>query len=169
MKKFTLDNIDIFYSDEMERESELEEELDFRAIIDSTLDSFLKFNKKIGELAMLYSEKQGLERIAILSAHGDYDYEKRRWTYRDNEKDFSVQRWINKNDGKYGILILHCCNVLSKEIRSKKSAVIAYNYIYSGFRQANYEGQTEIYLPKKGYIDSYVIDNEIEKLKKEKK
>jgi len=64
MKKFTLDNIDIFYSDEMERESELEEELDFRAIIDSTLDSFLKFNKKIGELAMLYSEKQGLERIA---------------------------------------------------------------------------------------------------------
>lgn len=76
-----------------------------------------------------------------------------------------MQRWINKYDGEFGIIILQSCNPESIEIHSKKSAVVHYNHIYSGLRQARAEGQLEIYIPKIGYVDSYVIDKEIEKMR----
>ncbi len=172
MRIYTLDDVVLFCSEDMAREYEEDEdigEFDPEIHIDTCLDSFLKKNPKIKKLAELHSRINKLKGKIILSAHGGCDYtyyDKKKWTYFDNKKEFSIQGWVNKWDGRYGTLILHCCNPEHLEIYSKKSAVVCYNHIYSGIKQARCEGQVEIYIPKLEYVDSYIIDNEIEKMRK---
>ncbi|UZE94049.1 MAG: hypothetical protein IB618_00540 [Candidatus Pacearchaeota archaeon] len=168
MKIFTIDDVVLHCSEEMIREFEedVDPEYDPELEINSCLDSSLEQNPKIKELTELYSKINGLKGKIILNAHGDYNYRDHLWVYIDDNKEFSVQKWINKYDGKYSTLILHICNSLSKEVYSKKSAVVHYNNIYSGLDQDWANVQTEIYIPKIEYVDSYIIDNEIEKMRK---
>jgi hypothetical protein len=70
-------------------------------------------------------------------------------------------------DGKYANIILSSCNPGSHEISSKKSAVFAYNYLHSWIRQEEGDGKMELFIPNVGYIDSYTIDYELEKLKEQ--
>lgn len=167
MKIFTIDDVVLHCSEDEIRETEefTKDNFDPRIHIDLCLDSFLKKNSKIEELARLYSELNSLKGISILSAHGDYNFIGKKWIYFDDKKQYSVQRWINKYDGKFGVIILQCCNPEHVGINSKKSAIINYNNIYSGLRQAQCDGQVEIYIPKIGYVGSYIIDKEIEKMR----
>ena len=58
-----------------------------------------------------------------------------------------------------------CCNPLSLEVHSRRSIVLVPNFIFSEARQEEGETIVEMYVPGKGYIDSYTIDYELEQLK----
>ena len=69
-------------------------------------------------------------------------------------------------DGKYKALILYSCNPGRNEITSEKSPVLVPNEKYSHVLLLKGRVQVELFLPKTGYIDSYMIEKEIENLKK---
>jgi len=164
LSKYTFGDVDLFYSDEIKRDFELDSEMYLDCLIDSILTNFLKREPKYKKLVDLYSKKHNLSRKAILSAHGDSIISK--WYYYDGTSGFQVQDWINQMDGKYATLILHCCNPGSHEIYSKKSVVLASNFIYSELRQDMGDGKIELYIPKIGYIDPYTADSELKQIKK---
>lgn len=112
----------------------------------------------------LYGKLHKMSGYGILNAHGCTIGKS--WAYCDEGDDyFSVQDWINQNDGKYAALILSVCNEDANEIHSQKSLVISPNNIISG-AAAQIGGlfQNEIYYPRKGYVGSYCIDSEMERL-----
>jgi hypothetical protein len=98
-----------------------------------------------------------------LAAHGDTEFNE--WTYEDEGQEKLVQDWINDHDGDYSALLLCVCNQSGLEIESKKSLVLAPNYIFGTRAQYFEGGQVDLYVPNKGYIDSYEFDEEINKLK----
>ena len=175
MRTYTIDDVVLFCSEDIAREYENDKDIgEFDPVIHvrNCLDTFFS-DPKIKELAELYSKINKLRGMAILSAHGgcDYNYNRRKWkkwVYYDDKKIFSVQGWINKWDGRYGTLILHCCNPEHLEIYSRKSSVVCCNNVYSGLLQAHCKVQVEIYLPRIRYVDSYIIDNVIKEFKKKK-
>jgi hypothetical protein len=118
------------------------------------------------EYSELYGEKNKLEKTCILWAHGT-DNEKK-WKYIDNNKILDVQKWINKNDGKYITLMLNCCNAFAHDIFSKKSLVFVPNQEISIVRRECGLVQIELYIPKKGYLSNYEIEDELEKIKGER-
>ncbi len=162
--KYTFEDVDLFYTDEIKRDFELDSEMYLDNLISTISINFLERDSKYKKLVDLYSKKHNLSRKAILSAHGDSIISK--WYYYDGTSGFQVQDWINQMDGKYAILILHCCNPGSHEIYSKKSAVLASNFIYSELRQNIGDGKVELYIPKIGYIDPYIADSELKQMKK---
>ena len=143
---------------------EIDEHYFFQLIIERTLEDFLP--PKVSELVDLHAKKNNLERIAILYAHGDM--KNKSWCYSDAESLFSVQRWIGQKDGKYKVLLLNVCNEEGKEVSSKKSIICHPNEIYSSSDQRSGDVQLELFIPKIGYVDDYIIEDEIKKLKKEK-
>ena len=162
--KYTIKDIDFFYTDEIKKDFELDNEMYFDYLISTISTNFLERESKYKELIDLYSKKNNLSRKAILAAHGDSIISK--WYYTDGIYVSQVQNWINQMDGKYGVLILYCCNPGSHEIYSKKSPVLANNSTYSELRQDLGDGKVELYIPKIGYIDSYTMDSELKQMKK---
>ena len=173
--KYTLGEVDFFYSKDFGREETQKliretaqdpsiklGEGYFKDTITQTLDCFL--HPKFKKLVDLTSKKNKLERIAILSAHGDSI--NHRWYYDDGENLFSVQSWINKMDGKYKLLILAVCNEKGHDISSKKSLVCFPNEVYSERGREHGEVQVELFIPGLKYVDSYTIDDDIKKLRK---
>lgn len=64
-------------------------------------------------------------KIAILYAHGESDDTS--WRYMDTEKNTTVRSilcWINDKDGKYDLLMIHCCNKCGYTPSSKISHLI---------------------------------------------
>ena len=163
--KYRNGDTDFFYSQEAKKDYELDDKTSLDNFIDDILDNFLETNPKYGKLIDLHSKNYHLNGKAILSAHGFSRDDS--WFYL-NGGDHLVQDWIDKMDGKYAALILHCCNPDSHQISSQGSAVLAYNYIYSSIRQELGDGKVELYIPKIGYIDSYIVDWQISQLKKKK-
>ena len=172
--EYTLNNVDFFYSKNFGKrateafmrkvfgDSSLKLGKDyFKDIIEDTLNDFLPSKTK--ELIDLYSEKNGLERIAILCADGDSVNHK--WYYFDGNNNFLVQNWVNKMDGKYKLLILKVCNEEGKEVSSKKSIICFPNEVYSVANHKKGRVQVELFVPEIGYVDNYIIDDEIKKLK----
>ena len=189
--QYTLKDVDFFYSKDFDREAtedfirkgvddfdreatedfirkevddfsiEIDEHYFFQLLIEGTLKDFLP--PKFMKLVNLHSKQNGLERIAILNAHGGMKNNK--WSYSDVENLFSVQSWVNKMDGKYKILLLKVCNEEGEEISSKRSIICHPNEIYSSEDQRVGEVQVELFIPGIGYVDNYSIDSEIEKLK----
>lgn len=120
---------------------------------------FMEHNPKYKEYIHRFSPLKG---VIILDAHGDEKEGK--FVYWDGDKSYSVQSWINRNDGRAAALILSCCNPASLEIRSKKSIVLVPDQTFSGERLNNGKVTIEMYVPKVGYVDSYIIDYELGKL-----
>lgn len=120
---------------------------------------FMERNPKYKEYIHRFSLLKG---IIILDAHGDEKEGK--FVYWDGDKSYSVQNWINKQDGRTAALILACCNPASLEIRSRKSIVLVPDQTFSGERLDKGEVTIEMYVPKIGYIDNYTIDYELEQL-----
>jgi hypothetical protein len=161
--KYTEEDTDLFYSQDMKIDRKLKTELDLHLLKDKIKKITLELKPVYNEIIGAYAKKNKLERIAILYAHGGEVNKK--WYYYRGEKAFSVQSWINKMDGKYKILILGCCNPGANEISPKKSPVLASNESHKDKEIENGEVHLELYLPKKGYLDSYTIEEELRKLK----
>ena len=134
--------------------------------------------QKIRECSGLYGKLKGLERDAILEAHG---ISNGKWKYLDKGKAYSVQKWINSVDGKYSGLILDVCNLDAHKARTKKSLLILpfieirtqgdfleiigeegnlWNLL------SNHSGVSNIILPGGKEITNYTIDYELNKLRK---
>jgi hypothetical protein len=154
--KYTYKDIDLFYSDEMKEQEKLDNEISLEVTAMMAVKNLLEQNKEYSELVETYAKKNSLENIAILYAHGEEINNK--WHYFSNDKAFSVQRWINKMDGKYKALIIYSCNPGGNEITSKKSIVLAPNRLYSGKIARHGEVNIELFLPGTGYVDSYMIE-----------
>ena len=175
LSQYTLKDVDLFYSKDFDREStedsmrevfddhsiEIDEPYFFQLLIESTLRNFLPL--KALELVNLYAKQNSLEGIAILNAHGDMNNDK--WCYSDAENLFSVQSWVNKMDGKYKALLLKVCNEEGKEVSSKRSIIFHPNEVYSSEDQRVGEVQVELFVPGRGYVNDYLIDSEIKRLK----
>ncbi len=166
--KYTQKDVDLFYTEDIiKNKFNLTRKQVAQTILDTItshfLESFLKDNKEQGELIEIYAQKNNLERTVILSAHGDSRNHK--WYYSDGDKDFLVQSWINNMDGNYKLLILNVCNPGRHEVSSKKSALLLPNEIYSGIRVARGRVQLELFIPGRGYVDSYIVNEEIERMK----
>jgi hypothetical protein len=112
-----------------------------------------------------YGKKNNLSGYSILWAHGGCD-KRTKWGYIDNEKLRSIQSWIDDKDGKYLALMLNCCNMNSEDIKSRKSLVLSPNKEFSPLSLGSHLVQIELYCPRLGYLDDYVIGFETEKLKR---
>jgi len=132
--------------------------------IDESISEFFS-NPLHKEYVKLYGQKKNLKGFGILFAHGD-SYPGKGWKYEDNGKFRSVQKWIDENDGRFSTLILKCCNPCAVEIKSKKSVILVPNETFSNVLHSLGHVQVEIYVPKKGYLDDYVIEDDIKELKK---
>ncbi len=153
---------DLYYSTEIKRDLGLNSQSDLAFAVGFTLDNFLK-NPTYEKIINLHAKKTNLGGMAILHAHGGD--ESNTWVYYTDEgQSAPVQRWINRLDGKYATLILQCCNPGAHAISSKKSAVLAFNSIYSAQNQENGDGQLELFIPGFGYLDSYTLEDTVKKL-----
>ena len=162
--KYKFEDTDLFYSRAYKRDFYLNDNYSIERYIEDVINDFIDKTPKYREIADLYSKITGLTGNVILCAHGQDKNDK--WCFV-NGKSYPVQDFIDKVDGKYANIILSSCNPESREIHSKKSAVFAYNYIHSWIRQEMSDGKMELFIPKIGYIDSYTIDYELEKLKEQ--
>jgi hypothetical protein len=156
-------DIDLFCSKDMKEERGLIGVLDVETVTFSIIRNFLELNREYKELTEAYAKKNNLENIAILMAHGDEI--KNKWYYYNKDKFFSVQSWINKMDGKYKLLIIDSCNPGRNEVKSKKSPILMPNETYSGLLLDEGKVQIEFFLPEIGYVDSYMVEEELKKLK----
>jgi hypothetical protein len=68
-------------------------------------------------------------------------------------------------DGKYKALILNVCNPRNNSIKSKKSIILHPNGVISNRLLAQEVVPIELFLPGIGYIDSYMIEEEVKKLR----
>jgi hypothetical protein len=133
---------------------------------DHANDTFFRENPDYKRVVDLYSKIIGNDKIVCLSAHGG-DNEFGEWVFEQEGEEYSVQDWINEQDGKYAAILLNVCNESAKTITSKESIVLAPNYIWGDCVKLREGGKLlDLYLPKVGYIDSYVIDYEIGELEK---
>jgi hypothetical protein len=155
-------DIDLFYTEEMIEEKELYDKNKLDISCWKTVEHFIEENKAYSSIINNYSKKNSLEKIAILTAHGE-DV-KDSWHYFDKDNSSSVQRWINRMDGKYKVLILDICNLENHLIKSEKSIVLHPNGPISNLLLMQNMVPIEIFLPGTGYIDSYIIEEELKKL-----
>jgi hypothetical protein len=163
MRKFILKQGDLYVSSEIIQEFWIKDRKDFQGFFDDQLD--LLFDNHLGcKLFIdLYGKLKKLERYAMLCAHGD---DAGKWVYYDGERQFNVQSWVNKHDGKYSGLLLDSCNPGNYTPISKKSILFVPDTDVD-FR-CGARGKTifSLLVPGIGEIDSYCIDYELEQLRK---
>ena len=158
-KKWIWDLIKDIEKDELKSEVALE-------IISDEIETYFysELDPRQKKLVDLNAKKNNLEKIAALYIHGDsVDKE---WHYVNGNKTSPIQKWINEMDGKYKLIILSTCNPGRHEIYSKKSCIFATNENYNKSKLEMGEVQMELYVPEIGYIDNYIIDSELERIKK---
>jgi hypothetical protein len=158
------DNIDIFYSSDMKEELELNRMVDLDIFAWQTAEKFLDLNVDYNKLINVYAKKNNLENIAILAAHTKKI--KNSWFYFNEDSGSSIQCWINKEDGKYKALIICSCNPEENELTSEISPIITPNEPFSiNLFYKKDKIQADFYLPNRGNIDSYLIEEELKRLK----
>jgi hypothetical protein len=162
MKIFKKNDYEAHISKEVMDEFETMDDMALEMVSENSIKHILT-NPLHRKYIEAYSRKNNLKGFCLLYAHGD-TYHDVDWGYEDKGKIKSVQKWIDKNDGKFSALLLKCCNPYAVEIKSKKSIILVPNEIYSGIGQDTGNVQVEIYVPKIGYLDDYVIEDEIKKL-----
>jgi hypothetical protein len=154
-------NIDFFYSLDMKDDMELHDEMALDIASWKTVENFIEMNPDYKKLIDVYAKKNNLEGIAILAAHGEKI--KNSWFYFNGNAGHPIQKWIDINDGKYKALILYSCNPGKNEIKSNKTPVLAPNEIFSHRLLDKGKVQIELFMPGTGYLDSYMIEEEMKK------
>lgn len=163
MKKFELKQGDLYFGDHEIGEF-LADISDAQYFFDSTLDQFFENRLEYREYIEIYGKKQGLDRYALLTAHGDAID---KWVYFDDDKQYAVQSWINKVDGKYSGLLLCVCNPGSYTPKSKKSILIVPDSDIDFSQKSDVKDPIfSLLVPKIGELDLYTIGHEVEQLKK---
>lgn len=158
--------VELHISRDKRRNFNIEAPADLVKRVNNNLDLFVNRNPKHKEYIKRFSKSHGLTGTIMLDADGDE--EDGRYIYWDEDKSHPVQDWINCHDGRAAVLLLRCCNPSSSGIQSRSSIILVPNYDFSEIRQdGENAGETivEMYVPGKGYIDSYTIDYELKQLK----
>ena len=161
MNKFELREGDLYFGDHGIGRS-LEDTGDAQDFLDTKLNQFFGNGLEYKEYIDLYGKIHGLDRYALLAAHGDTND---KWVYFDGEKEYAVQSWINKFDGKYSALLLCVCNPGNHTPKYKKFIIVVPDGIvnFSGAVRATI---FDMLVPKIGEVTSYTIDYELKKLKR---
>lgn len=107
------------------------------------------------EYLSLYEKLTGIEKRAILEAHGEDVSGK--WVYYDEDKELTIQNWIKKNDGKYSVIGLAVCNPGAHCPLSKKSLLL---FSYGDSYPSQSSQPFSLSFPIIGEIDSHLIDYE---------
>lgn len=131
------------------KKSEFEEQI-FRDI------EYINSDVAVKELVEDYTKLKRLNKKILLSAHGNVVRDN--WVYFDNGKPQSIQKFIDKYDGKYGEIYLAVCNPEHKEVHSKKSVLFVPSGDYSKINLIRGQIQVEVFIPEFGYINNYLID-----------
>lgn len=102
------------------------------------------------------------QRTAFLLAHGDCINGE--WRYFDSGKACSVQKWIKRREGDYGLLIIASCNPGAHTPVSRRSLVMIPDAILSGIHMGLGECKVSLIHPQHGEM-SYIIEHELAELK----
>ena len=176
MKKYSISQGDLYagdhelieFAEKIDPLSSLTIEQQFQELADSYLEDIFKGREDFERYIKLFGKINHLNDYAILFAHGGEV--NGNWTYCDNGKDIKVQNWVNKTDGKYAGLILCSCNPGSYSLISKKSVLVYsdsdIDFIGGGGEITGRNVCFDLYVPKKGNIDSYVMGVELEELER---
>jgi len=159
MKKFTLKQGDLYYGND-EIGKSLKGIYDAQVFFDSVLINFLRDRPKFKEYIDLYGKIHGLDRYAFLAAHG---YTNGKWGCFDGKKEYTVQSWIDRVDGRYSGLLLCVCNPGNHTPKSKKSILVIPDRNVGPAEEAIFS----LLDPRLGEVDSYTIDCKIKQLSKE--
>jgi hypothetical protein len=161
--KHTNRDIDLFYTQEMIEDRELCNKQSLDVACWRAEANFIEKNSDYLKIIQENFKKTGLEKKAILTAHGDSI--KEHWYFFNEDAGYPVQRWINEMEGKYNLIILDVCNPKKSKINSEKSVVIHPNGGISNRLLMQEKAQLELYLPGIGYLDSYLFEEQLKKLK----
>jgi len=156
MQKYSCEKGDLYLADGAD---ELHAGPDY--FMESVLDEILKSREEYQKYIQLWGKLRGVERIALLVAHGDFNNKK--WFYVDGNKESPVSRWITSVDGQYSGLILCVCNPGSVVPHSRKSVLVYGDDTLRFGALAFYEGTASInmFIPRKGVFDEYTLGSEI--------
>ncbi|MFC1728471.1 hypothetical protein ACFLZ7_03340 [Nanoarchaeota archaeon] len=127
------------------------------------LKDFFDKQKKFKEFIDLYKKGNKPTRFALLVAGGISTKDK--WVYVDQGKDYPVQGWIDSVDSKYDGLVLAVSNPASYTPYSRCTPIVFSN---TKFDPLNIYGDMPLLIkaPRKSTIDSKVIAEEVEALKR---
>lgn len=87
--------------------------------------------------------------VGILNAHGDEFFGK--WCYSDGLIPKSVQKWIDKYDGFYDVLLIHSCNPQHKRPVIRKSITVVPSDIFNMLSSIDLL-EHKLVIPGEGYI-----------------
>ena len=183
MKTIITPNADIYVSDEIYEKADNTPGSNAEKEHKEAIEELYKKPdfQKVAEYSKLYGKLKGLEKDAILEAHG---ISEGKWKYLDRRKAYNVQKWINSVDGKYSGIILDVCNPNADKARTKKSLLI-FPFIEirtpGDFLEiigeegnlwnllSNHSGTSNIILPGGKEITNYTINYELNKLREKVK
>lgn len=162
MKKHQFEEGDLHVSPDFAEDFSINSLAEARDYFNYSLALILMDKPKYGEFIYLYGKSNGLERDAMLAAHGEDEDE---WVYDDGNRIGKIQSWINKNDGKYRSLILNSCNPEHHTPYSEKSILLIPDKISS--EEGVYERDViySLIAPQIGEVN-HTIDYEIDQLRK---
>ena len=159
------------YTNEELLEYPIETESEVRIFTYRKLENLLSGRDDLREFTEIFNDfGQFEESYAILHTHGALKDGK--WAYVDDAgKAHLVQNWIKGMDGKYGTLILAVCADQDQVPSSKKSLLLVPDADASMGHTMRGEWVTssalDLYHPKEGRVDSYVIDALVRDLKEQ--
>lgn len=141
--------------------------LDLRIMFSIHLDRILRGKQNFKDYIDAYGRIKGLERCALIAAHGGDSNGK--WNYTDGKrKKLSVQNLINSLDGKYAALFFFVCNTGALTPKSKKSILVIPDQDVA----LNHDVTLPIYsmismiVPDAREVNSYTVESDLEKLLK---
>lgn len=186
MRQFESDITDAFITEEEAKDYNLDSEAAVEDFILTRLGQFFYDDKDFKKYCDLYAQLIGLKPYAMLNGHGNAN-EKGQWIYQDGGINVPVQNWVSSQDGRYGTLLVGACNPDSKRVQAKTSLLwygngdvivercnanefnfelVVPNSIVDILRKIPKEALNPDLIPQVGTINSYVIESEVEKLKR---
>jgi len=190
MKRYQIKQGDYFISNDILREMKVsyeqrrkeKPELSFKKTtgesIQSLADSLMLavdsiYPKEYSEYRRLYAQLTGLDKIAILNAHGNV--RGFTWIYQDGKDKRPVQNWLNKWDGKYNSMVLFSCYIPHLvNIATKKSLLfipdrkIATIDVYDSYENPIVdEVSYTLFDPRTGEVSPYEIDISLKEMRDE--
>lgn len=110
----------------------------------------------------LYIEAYGYKkRMVVLSAHGIV--ENYRWFYRDGQRKLSLQKWVDRHDGQYAMLVLSSCNIEQHTPKARKSLLMVPDCSFSLKSVRDGNASFSLIHPREGDME-YVIEYETAQL-----
>jgi len=139
-------------------------------VLESKVKQFFANKPEFLKYCEVYAETKRLKPFAVLDAHGD-DFDGV-WKYIEGRRAFPVQSWIDRQDGKYGTLLIACCNPRTSLPKSRKSLVWFSNGDTILGEETRHESpfNFELYHPgEKKILDVYQVEDLLTKEERRKK